>query len=59
MQIVNTITFWLAKVVAKLNEKNASQSMEDDHQKSTAKAFNTLSETEPAEPITHRIECRK
>ena len=33
--------------------------MEDDHQKSTAKAFNTLSETEPAEPITHRIECRK
>ena len=33
--------------------------MEDDHQKQTRKASNTLSEKETAEPITHHIECRK
>ena len=33
--------------------------MEDNHQKSTVKAFNILSEVEPADSITHHIECRK
>ena len=33
--------------------------MEGDHQKSTTKASNTLTEKETAEPITHHIERRK
>ena len=33
--------------------------MEDNHQKSTAKAFNSLSEIEPADSITHHINFQK
>ena len=31
--------------------------MEDNHKKSTVKAFNSLSEIEPADSITHHIEA--
>ena len=41
---MNTVTFWLAKAVAKLNKKNASQSMEDDHLKSTVKPSEKLNQ---------------